>query len=84
MIRFIDLGKQIGLDNEWLREFAFFNTCSCKFEVFNDSQVWDCWQDFEDDFSIQQKITGETEEISRYKRLCSDWVLKANNPEEGE
>lgn len=73
MIRFIDLGKQIGgEDEEWLREFAFFNTVSCRFIEYDGSQTWNCWTDFERDW----KNPNSTKDYSleRFKSLVPDWV----------
>lgn len=47
MIRFIDLGKQIGGTDDWPREFAFFNTITDRFETFGAEQVFESKKDFE-------------------------------------
>ena len=75
MIRFIDLGKQIGLDEEWPREFAFYNTVTDMFIDLGGSgcQVWDSWADLEDDLH-HSKATPEF--IERLRGLCPDWVIK--------
>jgi hypothetical protein len=73
MIRFIDLGKQIGIDEEWPREFAFFDTVSDKFLKFGNEQVWESWNDFLESGFIGQYF------IDRLKPLCPSWVFEANN-----
>ncbi len=66
MIRFIDIRNQ-GTGYR----FAFFTTSTDTFEIHSDSQVWDTWDEFEQDY--------EGNDIERYRRLCSDWAF-----EEGE
>ena len=45
MIRFIDLGKQIGpgagVDEDWPRQFAFFNTVDDRFIELGYEQVFE-------------------------------------------
>lgn len=77
MIRFIDLGKQIGCDEEdWPREFAFYNTVSSMFIDLGGSgfQTWDSWQSFEEDW----KMSDRSIPLERFLSLCPDWVLNAN------
>ena len=71
MIRFIDLGKQIGGDDEtWFREFAFYNTVSDRFIEYGGTQVWGCIEDFENDW--KQFDRGEFP-FERFKSLIPDW-----------
>ena len=74
MIRFIDFGKQIAVDEsdpEFPRQFAFYNTVSDQFLSANGGQVFDSWHEFE------KNATGELsrEMISRCFGLCPDWVF---------
>lgn len=70
MIRFIDLRKQIGgEDEEWLREFAFFDTISSRFIEYKNAQTWNCWSDFERDHSGSEDYS-----LERFKNLVPDWV----------
>lgn len=71
MIRFIDLGKQIGGDDEeWFRQFAFFNTISDRFLEYNHAQVWSNWEDFEKDY----KLYPDGYTLERLKSLVPEWV----------
>jgi hypothetical protein len=71
MMRFIDLGKQIGCDEEdWPREFAFFNTVPSRFLEFKGSQTWSSWALFEIDFNEDLELKN------RLKRLCPEWVFQ--------
>src|SRR5271163_3779191 len=49
MIRFIDLGKQIAVDEtdpDWPRQFAFFDTVTDTFiELDQNGYVWNSWID---------------------------------------
>ena len=68
MMRFVDLGKQIGLGDDWWRQFAFYNTVSDRFVEFDGKQVWDSWEQFEsccDDAGLKERL----------KRLCPRWVF---------
>lgn len=67
MKRFIDLDKQIGLDDEWPREFAFYCTVVDRFETHSGSQTWSTWKEFAEEY--------EGEELERFKSLCPDWVF---------
>ena len=50
VIRFIDLGRQIGLDDQWPREFAFYDTVTDTFVNFKGSETWETVDDFRYDF----------------------------------
>lgn len=83
MMRFIDLGKQIAVDEsdeEWPRQFAFFNTVDSHFLEFDGEQVWDSWTDFEDSWkehwgTVDPASKKElTRQHDRLKSLCHSWV----------
>lgn len=74
MIRFIDLGKQIGLDEEWPREFAFFDTCTARFVEFNGEQVWESWEDFISCFLVTPDRALEYVD-KEFRKACPDWVF---------
>ncbi len=81
MIRFIDLGKQIGLDEEWSRQFAFFNTIPDKFLEIGGDHVWDSFAELDDSLRIECKNTFEGNLAYKYwmdrlKPLCPLWVFE--------
>lgn len=86
MMRFIDIGTQIGpgddVSDDWPRQFAFFDTITDTFITASGNQVWDCWDDLHSDLLEERKRTKHTqqvdEHIARLKRLCPDWVFEAN------
>jgi len=47
MIRYIDIGDQI---KEGKSQFAWFDIIKGEFLEFNEDQVWDMWEDFQNDF----------------------------------
>ncbi len=55
MIRFINLGDQIYCDEE-TNSFAFFDTVTSMFRMFNGSQYWDTAEDFIEDFNQECPI----------------------------
>ena len=68
MIRFIDLGKQIAVDEsdpEWHRQFAFFNTIDDHFLEFNGEQVWESWAEFS--AAYQGHYKPDPEHLARLK-----------------
>jgi hypothetical protein len=87
MIRFIDLGKQIAVDEtdpEWPRQFAFYDTVDDTFVSFDGTEVWDSWGEFESDliymaetdmreFPYRTELKKET--LKRFRGLCPDWVF---------
>lgn len=70
MIRFIDLGDQILEDT---REFAFFDTISDTFEMFNREEAWSAWEDFETDYKAdpetRRREFQNLKPLERYKSL---------------
>ena len=76
MIRFIDLGSQIGIDDTWPREFAWFNTVTDTFLNFGGSETWYSWDDFEGDWTSESAFT-----LERLRSLCQPWVFEVKgNP----
>lgn len=73
MIRFIDIGSQIGLDDEWPRTFAFYNTVPDMFIDLGGSgcQTWESWKDFEEDWLLSDR----SQPLERFRGLCPDWVF---------
>jgi len=55
MKRFINLQDQIL---QGMHEFAFYDTCTCEFETFNDSCTWESIYDFINDM----REAGEPED----------------------
>ena len=78
MIRFIDIGKQIAVDEtdpEWPRQFAFWDTIYDVFLRFDGEQVWDDWKSFERAFIAQEPFTYDKELLNRCRVLCPQWVF---------
>jgi hypothetical protein len=75
MLRFIDLGKQLGgIDDDSPRHFAFYNTVTDMFiDLQSQFQVWDSWEHFERQFREFQY--GDEALLQRFKNLCPDWVF---------
>ena len=75
MIRFIDLGKQIAVDEtdpSYPRQFAFFDTIYSQFVRINGDVVFDSMNDLlraielDEDFGAEKAI--------RFFSLCPEWV----------
>lgn len=64
MIRFVEIGDQISLLEEY-QDFAWFDTVTDTFLEFNGSQTWNNWEEFEEDF----KIDPQGYELERFKGL---------------
>lgn len=74
MIRFIDLGKQIAVDEtdpDYPRQFAFYDTISDQFISANGGQVFDTWNEFH--VNAAHELTSER--IERCRSLCPAWVF---------
>lgn len=72
MIRFIDLGRQIALDEsdpEWPREFAFYDTLQASFLSFDGQSVFDSHEDL-----IEQMDDVESSYMKRIISLIPEWV----------
>jgi hypothetical protein len=75
MIRFVDLGKQLEvdeLDDDSVRSFAFYDTVSDTFINLNGSESFDSWQSVEDMFVPEDFPIGT---LGRLKGLCPGWVF---------
>jgi hypothetical protein len=84
MIRFINLGKQLWVDDEeeCPDDFAFFDTVRDEFKTFSGFQVWNRLTDFIVDF----KSDNNKEDIWRYFNLMPDNIkvgLKDENEVRG-
>jgi hypothetical protein len=82
MIRFIDLGKQISVDEtdpEWPRQFAFYDTVHDRFISINGYMVFDSLADLISE--IEQDYT-DAEFANRLLSLLPDWVkvMRVPNP----
>lgn len=96
MIRYIDIGDQI---TDGSSQFAWCDTVRGQFLEFNESQTWDTWKGFEDDFWSEVKrwggfrlrkddkaafiIPNPKEYLARFKRPYP-LNLKRDNPAEKE
>ena len=83
MIRFIDLGKQIALDEndpEYPRQFAFYDTVIDRFlNLGGGDQVWDSWLD------ILRFVGPEDPKLlDRLWALSPDWTKKGIAPDAAE
>ena len=74
MIRFIDLGQQIGVTSNHPRQFAFFTVGIDVFVEMNGNQVWDSWKSFEKDYSEENMHEQDVRYMQRFKSLCPTWV----------
>jgi len=79
VIRFIDLGRQIGLDEEWSREFAFFDTITDTFITMDGEQVWDSWTEFKEAYAGTPWRTRTSWTLERFRSLCPAWVFEGND-----
>lgn len=82
MMRFIDLGKQIAVDEsdpDYPRQFAFYDTVTDRFIAANYEQVFDSWDEF-----LEQAATElSLQLINRLRSLCPEWVLSPKREGEG-
>lgn len=72
MIRFIDLGKQIALDEndaDWPREFALYDTLQASFLTFSGQSVFDSTEDL-----LEQMDDSDVAYIKRVLNLLPAWV----------
>lgn len=81
MIRFIDLGRQIAVDERdesWPRQFAFYDTVYSRFVSINGWQVFDSLGDFLQEVEQDGTITGEF--ATRLAGLTPEWVRRVSAP----
>ena len=74
MIRFIDLGKQIAGDkanDNWPREFAFYDTLEASFVSFGGQQIFDSVADLK-----SQMEDDDLNNTQRILKLIPEWVPK--------
>lgn len=72
MIRFIDLGKQIALDEndpEWPRQFAFYDTIGAEFLRFDGQQILETLEDL-----LEQMDDEDQVYMKRILCLIPNWV----------
>lgn len=71
MIRFIDLGKQLALDEneDRSRDFCFYDTIQAKFLVFGGQSIFDSWEDL-----LEQMDDAESGYMKRITSLIPKWV----------
>lgn len=76
MIRFIDLGKQMGLDEVWPREFCFYTTITSHFVRLADEDIFRSWDEFEAHYNTELMEYGQVAwELDRFRALCPAWVF---------
>jgi len=82
MIRFVDLGKQIGLDEEWPREFAYFDTIVDLFVKVNDEHLWASWDEFKESYRMEHTTDAPENfyPLERFENLCHPWAKEAVSP----
>lgn len=83
MIRFIDLGKQIAVDETdpaWPRQFAFFDTIPDQFIKIEGYVIFDSLADLIEKIEMDENVSPEF--ANRLLRLCPEWVttIKVENP----
>jgi len=72
MIRFIDLGKQIALDEndpDWPREYCFYDTCLAQFLSFGGQSIFDSLEDL-----LEQMDEEDAAYMKRITSLIPKWV----------
>ena len=62
MLRYIHIGNQICEDPN---DFAWFDTVTDRFHMFNGTHVWSSWEDFVFDYNLERGGAG----LDRYRRL---------------
>ena len=65
MKRFVDVRNQL-LGGR----FCWYDTVTDEFESFNGFQVFETWNDFEEEFEY-----FDEDNLGRYRKLCPDWVF---------
>jgi len=81
MIRFIDLGRQIALDENdenWPRQFAFYDTMFNRFVGINGWQIFDSLGDLMQEMEQDESITAEF--ATRLINLTPKWVRTVPAP----
>lgn len=73
MIRFINLGSQITLDETEKHEFALFDTVTDTFLEFKGYQVWESWRELKECMS-----DSDNDLINRILVLLPEWCLNDN------
>jgi len=72
VIRFVDLGKQLEVNEEDLdavRSFAFFDTVGSRFLSFEGQQVFESWEDL-----LEMMEDVDSSYIRRVTSLIPAWV----------
>ena len=72
MIRFIDLRKQIAVDEndpDWPRQFCFYDTLQASFLSFSGQQIFDSREDLIEWMDDHDKAYGK-----RILNLIPEWV----------
>lgn len=65
MIRFIDMGSQVYLDDDDVQHsFAFLDTITDKFVELDGCVYWDKWQDFVDSFEADLAVGGRARSLT--------------------
>jgi hypothetical protein len=84
MIRFVDLGRQLWVDeNDPIssRQFCFFDTVTDRFLDFDGEQVFETWRDVEEARLPDSSFSGvDTTLLERCKGLCPPWVFTGDPP----
>ena len=84
MIRFVDLGKQLGVleeddpENDWPRQFAFFNTIDSQFIKIAGYVVFDSLSDFLQ--AVEQEDEVDPIFINRLLGLMPEWARMVPAP----
>ena len=81
MIRFIDLGKQIAVDEtdpDYPRQFAFFDTIYSRFIDIGGEVVFDSFADLIEHVAVDSSITQPF--FDRIVGLMPDWATTISVP----
>jgi hypothetical protein len=80
MIRFIDVGSQVGLDETWPRQFSFWDTVTDRYIELDGEQMWSTWAEFEETYL---GAASRPHNLERFKSLCPEWVFTSKGFDDG-
>lgn len=77
MIRFIDLGTQIGASEDSPREFCYYNTVTDRFLEFNGEQVFEKFSRIEyyAKLRIHEKLVIDSELFQRLRNVTPEEIV---------
>lgn len=84
MIRFVDLGRQLWVnqtDEDCPRQFCFYDTVNDKFISIGGQQVFNCWTDFIEQVDVEMVDHKGAAIILGVRPLCAEWVFEDKKKE---